>query len=257
MILINNTSNSQNCIDKIYTSTNDTIICQITLVNNLNIFYTSKKNKSTFIPRNKVANFVLNNKDVLVLDDLSKKDSTSINSSNETLNLKDQEDAYLNPNTYIVKLLSSYKLSKGAFDEISLWHKIILYKIDSSDLIKASPKRSLYVILKNDPFNTRVPAKIFKITNDSIVYLTRRIKKEVNFYAIPKKEIKYIGVESQKSYTMRVLLVISTLIIFPATPITIPLIIIHNNRVSYIKEYNIENEWKLLLNKSNISKLKK
>ena len=60
----------QDLIDTIYTLTDDTIICNITLVNNYNVFYTYKVKKKryedTFIPRFQVASYILNSKGVIV-----------------------------------------------------------------------------------------------------------------------------------------------------------------------------------------------
>lgn len=64
------TLKSQNFIDTLYTLPDDTIVCQITLINNYNIFYQYKvkknKFKETFIPRSKVVSYILNSKDVIV-----------------------------------------------------------------------------------------------------------------------------------------------------------------------------------------------
>jgi hypothetical protein len=69
VILLSNKSNAQNFNDTIFTKNAEIIICNITLVNNYNIFYTSakKKNKSVFIPRADVIRFTVSSKDVAVM----------------------------------------------------------------------------------------------------------------------------------------------------------------------------------------------
>ena len=59
------TSNGQ-FIDTIITNKFDTIACQITLVNNYNIFF-KKKNKAAYLARTDIAKFFLNSKGVDVL----------------------------------------------------------------------------------------------------------------------------------------------------------------------------------------------
>jgi len=89
---------AQNYIDTIYTKTSDTIACQITLINDNNIFSTyslkGKNNKSTFIARDKVLQYVLNNKDAEIIHVPPKSDTViAADSSGETLYLRGQADA--------------------------------------------------------------------------------------------------------------------------------------------------------------------
>lgn len=110
---------AQNFIDTIITKKVDTIICQITLINNNNIFYNypikNTKTESAYISRSKVSQFILNNKDADLMTEKPKNDSAIIlNSSIDTLFLKGQSDAlrfydYYNvagTGTFFISLLS-------------------------------------------------------------------------------------------------------------------------------------------------------
>jgi hypothetical protein len=114
IFLLGNPSRAQSLIDTIFTKENDTLVCHITLVNSNNVFYTYHKNKSTYISLKKVNRFVLNSKDVEVLNELPKKDSVSINSAGEALYLKGKQDAlkyygdyiHAGTGTLVISLLS-------------------------------------------------------------------------------------------------------------------------------------------------------
>lgn len=98
MFCASNICRSQDRIDTIFTTKQDTISCLITLVNSINIFYTYDKNKSTFISRNKVDHFILHSTAAEIIDKPTtekptNKDSLSINSPSEVLYSKGQADA--------------------------------------------------------------------------------------------------------------------------------------------------------------------
>jgi hypothetical protein len=166
----------------------------------------------------------------------------AINKGYVRYELKDKEKS-----EYIDKLLKRYELGVDSFKRNTLNKKIVLQSPDSSKLLLASPKRQLYVILKNDSLNIELQGKVFKITNDSILYLSRRMKQENHFYAINKNDIKYIGIESRKSFTKRMVLGTTSCMLVPILPCTfIPIYIFSHPTLT---QYDVETKWRLKFTK--------
>jgi hypothetical protein len=113
LLILAGTCRSQSFEDTIYTVNTDTLICHITLVNSDNIFYTDSKNQLTYVSKNKVTHFVLNNKNVEVSTLLAMKDS-SLTSPLVNPEIKGRKDAlkyyhdytHAGTGTLVISLLS-------------------------------------------------------------------------------------------------------------------------------------------------------
>ena len=103
--------------------------------------------------------------------------------------------------------------------------------------------------MKTDSLNIELQGKIFKITNDSTLYLALNVKKGTHFYEINKQDIKYIGIESQKDFTKRMVLGTMSCALVPLLPCTFIPIYIFSHPT--LKQYDIQSKWRLALIESN------
>lgn len=153
---------------------------------------------------------------------------------------------------YIFELISNYELPNETFESPSIQHKITLLKSDSSKLVKANPPKKLYIILKGDSLNNKLRGKIFKITNDSILYLAIETNEGTSFFGVKKCDIKYIGIESLEEHKTRMILATFIVVIGAVLPIPcLPMAIYMYSRPKF-KLYDIEKKWNLILLDKNI-----
>jgi len=178
------------------------------------------------------------------------RDGIAVSKRSLKYNLKDKEKKELS-----ASLLSIYKIQKDAFENSTLSNKIFLQnKKDSSQVVKASPKRRIYIILKKDSVNLELYGKIYKIKNDSIIYFSTKIKEEISYYAINKTELRFIGIEPQKAFAMRMIFGTASIVLVPSlVGLPIP---IHFFSTPNLIKYDLEYYWKLKLFETEMNKQK-
>ena len=146
---------------------------------------------------------------------------------------------------YTLKLLKPYEVPLDSFQKKTLNHKITLRSMDGSKTVKANPKKRVYIAMKNDPLRTELRGKIFKITNDSILYIAYKLNKKRTFFAVHKNDIKYMGLESVKAYRTRTAIgIVGCVILSPPPLIIIPIYILNHPK---LEPYDLEDEWHLTL----------
>jgi hypothetical protein len=148
----------------------------------------------------------------------------------------------------IIRLLKDYEVHKEDPDYSTLDHKIILSHTTTNKTEKGNPKKSFFIVLKKDQRLLELRVKLFKIVNDSILYVCAIVKKkDQRFYAIPVKDIKCIKLEPQRLFTTRMISGGVSCLLAPF--VFIPIYLFSH---PFTQTYDLERTWKLQLTEQSM-----